>query len=140
MHLISEKSKDSVLAGFWKKDKYVGMYEKPYLIHNKTADIVKVDITMEKSRLKDIIITLESTRGGAMAIGNQIPKPVITNLDVMSGLFINRLDQSNMPKTNSTTLRGVEFPFRARISIGSELIDIEFLEEGKYTVGIRINQ
>ena len=95
---------------------------------------------MEKSRLKDIIITLESTRGGAMAIGNQIPKPVITNLDVMSGLFINRLDQSNMPKTNSTTLRGVEFPFRARISIGSELIDIEFLEEGKYTVGIRINQ
>ena len=140
MHLISEKSKDSVLAGFWKKDKYVGMFEKPYIIHNKTADIVKVDVTFEKSRLKDIIITLESTRGGAMAIGNQIPKPTITNMDVMSGLFINQLDQSNMPKTNSTTLRGVEFPFRVRISIGSELIDIEFLEEGKYTVDIKINQ
>jgi hypothetical protein len=45
-----------------------------------------------------------------------------------------------MPKTNSTTLRDVKFPFRARVTIGTELLDIEFFEEGKYLVDIRINQ
>ena len=140
MHLISSDSKDSLLAGYWKKDKYIGKYETPYIIHNKTADIVQVNITMEKSRLREIIITLESTRGGAMAIGRQIPKPTITSIDVVNGLFINQMDHSNMPKTNSTAIRGVEFPFRARFSIGSELIEIEFLEEGNYAVDIKINQ
>ena len=140
MHLTAENSKDSLLDGFWKKDKYTGKFEHPYIIHSKTADIVQVEVQHERSRIKDIFISLESTRGGAMAIGRQIPKPTITNLDIINGLFINQIDQANMPKTNSTTLRGVEFPFRARISIGSEMIDIEFLEDGKYSVSIRINQ
>lgn len=140
MHLISRESKDSVLDGYWKKDKFIGKYENPYIIHSKTADLVQISIKKEKSLNRDITFTMESTRGGAMAIGRQIPKPAITNIDVVTGLYINQFDQTNMPKTNSSTLRGVQFPFRVRISIGSELLEIEFLEEGKYQVDIRINQ
>ena len=140
MHLIARDSKDSVLDGYWKKDKYIGQYESPYLVHYKTADIVQMQIRQEKSLNREITFIMESTRGGAMAIGAQIPKPTITGIDVINGLFINQLDQTNMPKTNSTTLRGVRYPFRARISIGVQLIDIEFFEEGRYNVEIRINQ
>lgn len=140
MHLTTENSKDSVLDGFWKKDKYIGKYESAYIIHYKTADIVRVDIRKEKSMNRNIMFTLESTRGGAMAIAGQIPKPSITSIDVISGQYINQIDQTNLPKTNATILQGIVFPFRARFSIGVQLIEIEFLEEGRYTVDIKINQ
>src|SRR6266852_3028718 len=28
--------KDSIVTGFWKKDKYIGLYEKPYVIYRNT--------------------------------------------------------------------------------------------------------
>jgi hypothetical protein len=140
MHLVERDAKDSVLDGFWKNDKYIGKYENAYTIHYKSADLVHISVKKEKTIIHNITITLESIRGGAMGIRAQIPKPTITNLDVINGLFISQLDQTNMPKTNSTTLRDVKFPFRARVTIGTELLDIEFFEEGKYLVDIRINQ
>jgi hypothetical protein len=140
MKLTAPGTKDSVLDGYWKKDKYIGKYEQPYKVHHKTADIVQINVKFEKSNIREIVMSLESTRGGAMAISRQMPKPTITNIDVINGLYINQMDQRNMPKTNTTTFRGVVYPFRARINIGSELMDLEFFEEGKYTVEIRINQ
>jgi hypothetical protein len=140
MKLAAPNTKDSVLTGFWKKDQYIGKYEQSYKVHYKTADLIQISVKFEKSNIREIVFTLESTRGGAMGIGRQLPKPTITNIDVMNGLFINQFSQTNMPKTNTTTFRGVVYPFRARFSIGSELMDIEFFEEGKYVVDIRINQ
>ena len=61
MQYTDRNSKDSVLTGFWKKDKYVGRHEKPYLVHSNTSDISRADIVYtNESTLNEIKITIEN--------------------------------------------------------------------------------
>ena len=145
MFYKEKDSKDSLLTGFWKKDKYFGKYEKPYIVHYKTPDISQLEISRENSQNKEISFVMQSTRGGATALAGPMPKITITDISVMGGNYMTRTDDYNMPKTNKTVLRGVEFPLRIRVSLGtsasdSDILDIEFLEEGRYSVDIYINK
>ena len=142
MHYINVKTSDSLFAGFWKKDKYAGKHEKPYLIHSKTPAVSKADVVFNgETSNYEITFTIESISGGAN-IGvtslTSIPKPSITDITIISGQYMNKLDNTNMPKTYISTLKAVQFPFRARISMGSDMIDIEFFENGKYNVEIKL--
>jgi hypothetical protein len=145
MYYKNKNSKDSLLTGFWKKDKYIGLYEKPYIVYSKTPDISSLDIQRENSQNREITFLMQSTRGGATAISGPMPKIIITDINVVNGLYITRTDDYNMPKTNKTILRGVDFPLRLRVSFAgsgseSDLLEIEFLEAGRYTVDIRVNK
>jgi hypothetical protein len=140
MHYVNVKTSDSLVSGFWKKDKYVGKHEKPYLIHSKTPDLNRTDVTHNsQTALNEITFNIESIRGGFTgSVANTIQKIQITSIDIMSGQYMNKIDNNNLPKTFISTLKGVQFPFRARISLGSDLLDIEFFEKGNYTVEIKI--
>lgn len=145
MFYKEKDSKDSLLTGFWKKDKYFGKYEKPYIVHSKTPDISQLEISREASQNKEIAFIMQSTRGGATALAGPMPKITITDISVMSGNYMTRTDDYNMPKTNKTVLRGVEFPLRIRVSLGTsasdpDILEIEFLEDGRYNVDIYINK
>jgi hypothetical protein len=145
MFYKEKDSKDSLLTGFWKKDKYFGKYEKPYIVHSKTPDISQLEVSRENSQNKEISFVMQSTRGGATALAGPMPKITITDISVMSGNYMTRTDDYNMPKTNKTVLRGIEFPLRIRVSLGtsasdSDILDIEFLEDGRYNVDIYINK
>ena len=131
MHFLST-GKDSTVNGFWKKDKYFGLYEKPYIIHSKTPDITTADVELSKGNSNDIEFSITSIRGGMEG------KISITNMDIISGQYLNKIDNDNLPKTSMSTLKGVLFPFRARITMGSDVLDIEFLEKGSYAVEIKI--
>ena len=140
MFYKEKDSKDSLLTGYWRNDKYIGKFEKPYIVYHKTPDIASLDISRENSRNFEITFTMQSTRGGAMGISRQIPKITITNVDVINGQYMTRADDYNMPKTNKTVLRGVEFPLRIRVTLETDIIEVEFLEEGRYNVDIHINK
>lgn len=147
MFYKEKDSKDSLLTGYWKNDRYIGKYEKPYIVHSKTPDISFLDITRENSQNKEISFVMQSTRGGATALSGPMPKIQITDIAVINGQFMTRTDDYNMPKTNKTVIRGVEFPLRIRINLGTsatpadaDIIEIEFLEEGRYNVEITINK
>lgn len=140
MHYVGKNSMDSVQTGYWKKDVYSGQYEKPYIVHYKTSEIVGLDISREKSPNSEITFVTQSTSGGATGLGGQNSKLAISTIDVLSGHYTNRSDYSNMLKTNRTVLRGIAFPFRLRATMGTEVVEIEFLEEGQYNVDIRINK
>lgn len=140
MFYKEKDSKDSLLTGYWRNDKYIGKYEKPYIVHYKTPDIASLEISRETSQNKEITFIIQSTRGGAMGISSQIPKITITNIDIINGQYMTRADDYNMPKTNKTVLRGVEFPFRIRVTLETDIIEVEFLEEGRYNVDIHINK
>ena len=139
MHYMTTKG-DSAVIGFWKKDKYIGRYEKPYVVHSKTPDITTVDVNLSKGSLNtEIRFSIESVRGGFTGSGvDVIPKITITSIDIISGQYLNKTDNDNLPKTFISTLKDVQFPFRARIAMGSDILDIEFLEKGSYTVEIKI--
>jgi hypothetical protein len=142
MHYINVKTNDSLISGFWKKDKYIGKYEKPYIVHNKTPDITRTDVTLNKeTALNEIAFSIETVSGGApigVVSGNIIPKVIITDISIISGQYMNKVDNNNLPKTFISTLKDVQFPFRARISMGSDQLEIEFFEKGSYKVEIKI--
>jgi hypothetical protein len=141
MHYTGKNSKDSVQTGFWKKDKYAGRYEKPYIVHSKTSDVVGLTVTKENDKDRDITFTMQSTSGGATGVGGSvIPKITITNMDIITGRYMTRTDDNNMPKTSKTVLRAVEFPLHIRIILETDIVELEFLEEGRYSVEIRINK
>ena len=147
MFYKEKDSKDSLLTGYWKKDKYIGKYEKPYIVYSKTPDIAYLDISRESSQNKEISFVMQSTRGGATALNGPMPKITITDIAVINGQYMTRTDDYNMPKTNKTVIRSVEFPLRIRIYLGTsatpadaDMIEVEFLEEGRYSVEIRINK
>jgi hypothetical protein len=140
MFYADKKDKDSLQTGFWKKDKYIGKYEKPWIIHNKTPDVSRVDVTHSgQTALNEIVLSIESTSGGATTL-TSIPKITITDITILSGQYMNRVDNKNLPKTFIATLKDVRFPFRARFSMGSDLLEMEFLENGTYKVELRINK
>ncbi|MCR6721707.1 MAG: hypothetical protein NVV59_15795 [Chitinophagaceae bacterium] len=65
MHYADKPSYDT-LYGFWKKDKYVGKFPAPYIIHSRTNVIRDVNIDQDKaSAQKEIVIYVESITGGA---------------------------------------------------------------------------
>ncbi|MCR6721706.1 MAG: hypothetical protein NVV59_15790 [Chitinophagaceae bacterium] len=49
-------------------------------------------------------------------------------------------EQELAVKRTVATLRMVQFPFRARFVIGSEVLDLEILEEGRWEVEIKLQQ
>ena len=132
MHYITSSAKDSTVTGFWKKDKYFGLHEKPYIIYSKTPDITTADVTFNKGNSNDIEFSISSIRGGMEG------KITITNIDIISGQYLNRVDNDNMPRTFMSNLKNVQYPFRARFTMGTDMIDIEFLEKGSYEVEIKI--
>jgi len=142
MHYVNMKTRDSLVTGFWKKDKYVGKYEKPYIVHSKTPDITRTDVTLNRETvLNEITFSIESVSGGApigVTSGTIIPKITITDITIVSGQYMNKIDNNNLPKTFISTLKDVQFPFRARISLGSDQLDIEFFEKGTYKIEIKI--
>ena len=142
MHYVNMKTSDSLVTGFWKKDKYVGKYEKPYIVHSKTPDITRTDVTLNRETvLNEITFSIESVSGGApigVTSGTIIPKITITDITIVSGQYMNKIDNNNLPKTFISTLKDVQFPFRARISLGSDQLDIEFFEKGTYKIEIKI--
>ena len=131
------KTSDSIVTGFWKKGRYVGLYEKPYVIHSQTPNFSSVHFD-NTSGLNQININCQSVTGGSLGIAGQAPKPVITNLDLVTGQFQSQTNYDNMPKTSLTTFRGVVFPLRARISYGSDMIDIEIFQPGNWTIDLKL--
>jgi len=140
MHYATTSGKDSTQTGFWKKDKYSGLYEKPYIVHSKTPDITSTDVNLSRGSVAtEVRFSIESVRGGFTGTSvDVIPKITITNMDIVSGQYLNKIDNDNLPKTFISTLKDVQFPFRVRLTMGSDVLDIELLEKGAYTVEIKI--
>lgn len=138
----ADKSKGDSLQGYWKKDKYVGKFAEPYIVHGRTNVIRDVNVDRDKtSNLKEITIVLESMTGGTRNIsGSSIAKPTVSSIEIIKGLYVQVYEQELSIKKTLTTLRMVQFPFRARYVIGNEVLDLEILEEGKWQVEVKLQQ
>lgn len=141
MHYVAKKGKDSVQAGYWKKDKYLGLYEKPYEIHSRTPAVTDADFTRFGSGASDeVTFTCQSITGGANTISGQVPKPTITSFDVVNGQYQSMTNYDNLPKSSKTTFRGLVFPFRIQIHYGTDIIDVEIFEPGNWTVELKLQR
>lgn len=137
MYYESYKGEDSVITGFWKKDKYVGLNEQPYLVHTSSSKITRIECTKLDSKGDFINFNIHSLASStSMGQGNYLVS--LVDVSVIKGTFINIKNQALTNNTTST-IRQVIFPFRANfIFSNGENADISFAEPGSYEVKINL--
>lgn len=130
---------DSIVEGFWKNDVYMGKYEHPYTVFNKSSAIDQADVRYKKDDNNRIIFNVGNTSAGAASFqGSSSAK--VDDLIMFSG-SIGRTDiTSSSPKRIQTTVYDVMFPARMKVVIGGDNFEVEFREPGTYTVDVTVNR
>jgi hypothetical protein len=132
---------DSIVEGFWKKDAYVGKYEKPYVVYFRSKSVTEVQVESKKNSFKQITFFVTNTSGGGTSVdGGEIPKMKVDDIELTRGSYGRTLANSDHVKKTEMILYDVVFPIRMKVTIGSEQVEIEFNEEASYNVNVRINQ
>jgi hypothetical protein len=134
-----EGAKDSIVEGFWKKDVYIGKHERPWEVISKTGSVTKVEVDYSPENVQRIKIIVTNTTGGVSGVGGQLPKYKVDNVLVIKGYFERQTSLESHFKSTETTLTNVTFPFRVKLLIAKEDVEIEFFEQGSYIVNISIN-
>ena len=133
--------KDSVVAGFWQKDIYAGLYEKPFFIYSRSSQIAKITLTKNsKDNVNNILIEVQNTTAGTSSLSSGIqPKPEITDILLRRGNFLQISEGLAGPKSTIKQLNKVDFPFRAVFKFGSQEADVEISEPGNWKIFVNIN-
>jgi len=147
---VSNNREDSsvLMTGFWKKGKYLGRYEKPYIAHTLTNNISDLTVRKLNGAGSEIVITVKSITGGASGLsGALLPKSRLTGIQLIEGRFEQQAtDETSSPVTNKYILRKVTFPFYAIFSfeatgtkLQTERVGIEFYENCNWYVQVSVD-
>lgn len=146
--LISKISTDSstVESGYWKKGKFISKYEKPYSTNILTNNISDLSIRKNNGTQSEIWITIRNASGGASTLSTPVlPKSIITNMQVLNGVYQEMVVDSGSRVTTMYRLKQVSFPFAAILTFDSpgqlvptEQAKIEILENGRWNINVTI--
>jgi hypothetical protein len=140
MTFKTEGGQDSLVAGFWKKDIYIGKNERPWLVHSKTGSVRSVDVEYTPDNVNRVKIIITTTTGGVPSIGGILPRASASNIVVIKGNYERSTTLETHYKSTETSLMEVVFPLHIKFNIGSEQVEVEFFEQGSYTVTVSVNQ
>ena len=146
----SNPSGIQVLTGFWKKGKYLGVYEKPYVVHTLTNNISDVNVRKLNCTSNEIIIIIKNITGGASSLGYPVlPKATLADVQAIQGRFDQEVsDDVSSKVSNKYTFRGITYPFFAIFSfettgtnakLTTERVGIEFYEGCNWYVQVSID-
>lgn len=131
---------DSV-EGFWKKDVYIGKHEKPWHVHARSASVREVSVEFNPNPANRISVIITNTTGGVRGTDLEArPRFKVDNTQVSKGSFERMTSLESHLKSTETSFMDVSFPFRVKLIIAKEEVEIEFHEPGNYIVEIVINQ
>jgi hypothetical protein len=134
-----EGRQDSVVEGYWKKDIYIGQHEKPWEVHSKTGSIRDIDVDFTPDKFNNVKVIITNTTGSVTGLGGQVPPMKVDNMLLIKGSFQRQTSLETHLKSSETTYHDVMYPFRIKLQISREEIEIEFYEPGSYIVNISIN-
>ena len=133
MYYESATGGDSVITGYWKKDKYAGLYEKQYMIINNTTRINKVECSLTDKKGEDIFITVHQRSSSAGVSSNSVI-PFVSSVSNIMGTFYAK-SQQVLTNSSVSKIQQVTFPFRAIFYFSNgENAEILFNEKGSYDV------
>ncbi|MBL0357431.1 MAG: hypothetical protein IPP72_11345 [Chitinophagaceae bacterium] len=151
LHKLSDHKQGSdsaiILTGFWKKGKYIGKYEKPYIVEALTNNVSSVGIRKVNGTEAEITITVKSITGGAVSLAAPLlPKSRLTDIQLVEGRFQQQVnDESSSLMANKYIFRGVTFPFFAIFSFETnektttEKIKVEINESAAWGIQVSID-
>jgi len=134
---------DSIVTGFWKRDNYLGKNEYAYKIYNRTNQFSKVEVKANGSGpANSITIDVSSTTAGSVnsTLTGLNPKLQISEILLSQGSYTQSQINNKGQRTSSRTLLNVQYPFRAKIRIGSQEADIEIATPGAWLINLGLNQ
>ena len=135
---------DSVIKGWWKKDIYIGKYEKPYKVLSQSPHIMDVGVSFLDGGPGEITINTSSTSGGSATgdFGGGIKIRSnwgVTGIDLMSGNYKFK-NYSQSPGAATDILFDVEYPLKVRLKFGAEFVEIELYEKKEWKIRISIHE
>ena len=135
--------KDSIVDGYWKKDKYISQYEKPYVVLAKTVHVTGITCKQMNNTRNEINLYLGSETANLNTSFNGGPqsKPIITDIQIVNGSYFTKTVDDNYAKKILYTFEDVVYPYRAVYTInnGTDMFEIEFFDPGKWLVEIRLS-
>lgn len=134
-----EGRQDSVVEGYWKKDVYIGQREKPWEVYSKTGSVRDIDIDYTSDKLDRVKVIITNTTGSVTGVGGSVPPIKVDNLILIKGSFQRQTSLESHLKSTETTFHDIIFPFRVKLQMSREEIEVEFFEPGSYTINISIN-
>ncbi|TBR20229.1 MAG: hypothetical protein EPO57_00880 [Chitinophagaceae bacterium] len=140
MRFNRQQVDDSIVTGFWKKDIYIGKNENPWEVYSRSGSIREVRVEFIPDNTNKIRVIVTNTTGGVASLGVTMPSFTVTNASVLKGSYGQMTSLETHVKAAETSFLEVSFPFRVKLSIMSEEVDIEFFEKGSYSVSIFINK
>ena len=137
MYYESAKGEDSIIAGFWKKDKYVGEYEHQFIVQSQSGRISKVNCRFVDKKTRNITIEVHQLSNGA-GVQTQAYIPTVGDVSVLNGTYYSK-NSHTMTNSSVTYLKDVTYPFRAIFTLTTgDATEIIFNEPGEYAVTINI--
>lgn len=136
MYFKNTAGEDSVISGYWKKDKYYGQYEKRFEVVSNTSRIDKIECNLIDQRGDNILITIHQRTSSGNPLSYNIPVPIITRINEIKGTYYTKSNQS-LTNSSMTKVQQVTFPFQAIFYLSNgESAEILFNEKGNYEVYI----
>lgn len=123
-----ENNVGSAKNGYWKNDKYVGLYENPYKIISITSQIGRVEVDNMDKKGSSVSITVTNTSR------NNI---VMTDFQITKGTY-ERKSNSSLSSADVTVFRDVVFPFAASFYFGNAILQIEIYEKGEWNITVPV--
>jgi len=138
MHLKTTSGKDTVLTGFWKKDKYVGEFEFPHKVQDQSSKVARVNISIINKGEKTGNINITSSQAVSTAPASSNAVPTIVEVNVIAGQYISKTS-STITKTSVLRLQQMIFPFRARFIYNTgDVFEAIFNEKADYEVTVNL--
>ena len=113
--------------------------ERPYLVHDKTSKISRVDIRKDMKGAENVIqIDATNASGGANMASRTmgLASAEITSINIINGSYNMTREISKTSRGMSMQLLDVVFPCRIRVSITDQFLDFEIKEAGFWKVSV----
>jgi hypothetical protein len=132
---------DSVRDGFWKNDDFRGAWEKPWILYSKSLHVTSASVKKLSGATKQVDLFLESVSGGTRSFSSgEIPKPVLNDIQVVNGAYQRITANTSLGKKTEYTLEDVTFPLRLLLTVGSDVVEVEFFEPARWSLSLSLAQ
>lgn len=137
MHYLTAAGKDSLETGYWKKDKYIGKYENPYVVESYSGKVTRVSCRLANRDQRIITISIYKQLNATGFNNANIPQKFYAGEQILEGRYL-RVNPQSLSNSQLVTFSDVSYPFKAIFSIGGEQVQISFYEPGEYTVDVNL--
>lgn len=131
---------DSLVEGYWQKDQYTGLKEKPWRLIFKSKLVTDTEVEYKDHHFNKITFVITNTSGGSKLVeGDEMPRLKVDEVIPQRGNFGRLFVNDIHAKKTESLIEDINFPFRFRAIIGTEEVEMEFVRPGNYIVTLRIN-